>query len=111
MNRWVHTRHVHLTAPRQCRKQSHGVRTTTVENADAGTLGWRLGSLGHSLVRKGSSHLNVDYVLVYSNGKFAPAGILRHPRHDVTDSIHILMLMGKVYCKHLASKTVNRLLL
>ena len=24
----------------------HGVRTTTVEKADAGTLGWSLGSLG-----------------------------------------------------------------
>ena len=45
-NRWVHTRHVHLTAPRLCRMKLHGVRTTTVEKADAGTLGWSLGSLG-----------------------------------------------------------------
>ena len=45
-NRWVHTRHIYLTAPRQYRKKSHGVQTTIVEKADAGTLGRHLGSLG-----------------------------------------------------------------
>ena len=40
-----------------------------------------------SPVREGSSDLNVGYVPVYSNGKFAPAGLPRHPRRDVMDSV------------------------
>ena len=91
-----HTRHVHLIASRQYQKKSNGVWTTTVEKANAGTLGQCLGSWD-SLVRKGSSHLNVGHVLIHSNGKFAPAGIPRHPRCDVMDSVHISMLVGKIY--------------
>ena len=48
-------------------------------------------------VRQSSSHLNVGCVPVYSNGEFAPASLSRHPRCDVTYSVHILMLVGKVY--------------
>ena len=41
-HRWVHTTHVHLTAPRWCWRTLHRVRTTTVEKANAGTLDWCL---------------------------------------------------------------------
>ena len=95
----MHTRHVHLTAPWRCRQI---FETTTVEKADAGTLGRHLGSLGFP-VREGSSHLNVGHIPVYSNVKFAPASLLRHPRRDVMYSTHILMLVGKVYL-HVASE-------
>ena len=83
-------------------KKSHGVEITTVEEADAETLGRHLGSLG-SPVHEDSSHLNVGHIPVYSNGKFTPASLPRHPRRDVTYSAHILMLVGKVYL-HVASE-------
>ena len=51
-NRWMHTRHVHLTAPQHCQKTSHRIQTTIVEKADAGTLGRRLGSLGFPCTRR-----------------------------------------------------------
>ena len=50
-------------------------------------------------VREGSCHLNVGHVPVYSNGKFDPAGLPRHPRRDITYTAFHCVLMGKVYCR------------
>ena len=61
------------------------------------------------LVKTSSSHLNIGYVPIYSNGKFAPAGVLRHPRCDVMDSVHILMLVGKIYCVCLVGKYTRQI--
>ena len=54
--------HVHLAAQRQCRKRLHGVWTTctTVEKADAGTLGRCLGSLEFLCMRRHLFHTYFD---------------------------------------------------
>ena len=56
------------------------------------------------LVKTSSSHLNIGYIPAYSNGKFAPTGVPRHPRRDV-----ILMLVGKVYCQCLVGKYTRQI--
>ena len=44
-----------------------------------------------------SSRLNVGHVVVNNSGEFAPTTFWRYPRRDVTNSIHILILVGRVY--------------
>ena len=44
-----------------------------------------------------SSRLNVGHVVVNNSGEFAPTTFWRYPRRDVTNSVHILILVGKVY--------------
>ena len=50
-----------------------------------------------SPIHEGSCHLSVGYVPVHSNRKFVPAGLPRHPRHDVTHTAFHCVSMGKVY--------------
>lgn len=44
-----------------------------------------------------SSRLNVGDVVVNNSGEFAPTTFWRYPRCDVTNSMHIFILVGKVY--------------
>ena len=92
-NRRVHRRHIHLKAPWQCRKKLYGVRTTTVEKE----LQVGIQAASDSLVHKGQQPSEHRLCSRIWQWKFTPAGIPRHPRCDVTDSVHILMLVGKVY--------------
>ena len=53
--------------------------------------------LGISPYTRSGSCLKACYIPVYTNGKFAPADLLRYPRRDVTYSAFHSILMGKVY--------------
>ena len=51
------------------------------------------------------SCLKACYIPIYTNGKFAPADLLRYPRRDITYSAFHCVLTGKVY---FTSPTFNR---
>ena len=78
----------------QCQAKSDGVRSTTVEKVDAGTLDRCQGSSVFPLHVK-QQPSEPGHVPIYNNGKFAPASLLRHPRRDVTYIAFQLRLNGK----------------
>ena len=80
-----------------CPRKSHGVRTNTVEKADAGTLDRCLGNWDFPCTGSGSC-LKACYIPVYTNGKFTPADLLRYPRRDITYSaLHSILMERSIH--------------
>ena len=80
----------------QCQTKSHRVGTTTIERP---ILEHWIGvqTAWYFPCTQTSSHLNLGYVPVYSNGEFDPASLPRHPRCDITYTAFYHVLMGKIY--------------
>ena len=75
---WVHTRHVHLTAPQQFQRKSHGVKTNTVKKVNAGILDQSLGSLS-------CTRLNVGCIPIFLQWRIHPSKPSKGPqtwRHE-----------------------------
>ena len=104
-----------------CTQDALFYSSTTVSNKVARTL--KLTLLKRSLLElwigfqtvwdfsctRSSSHLNIGHVPIYNNGEFVRGTFWRYPRCDVTDSMHILMLVGKVYYNKVAYIPVDLL--
>ena len=87
----------------QTRESSLPLKRTGMQYTWRHTWGWKGWywtldlCLGSSIFPCMQGCLNVGYISIYSSREFALASFPRHPRCDVTDSVHILMLVGKVY--------------
>ena len=94
-HRWMHTRRVHLIAPQWCQKSHKDSNYVTLLKRPTLKLWISFQTVFHLCMKQQPS--NEGPIAIYNNGEFTLVTFWRYSRRDVTDSVHILMLGGKVY--------------